>query len=41
MWIWKRMERISWTEKITNEEVLRRLGEKISMVETIIWRKKN
>ena len=28
------MERIIWTEKITNEEVLRRVGEKRSMVET-------
>ena len=35
------MERISWTEKITNEEVLRRVGEKRSMVETIVRRKKN
>ena len=41
MWIWRRMERISWTEKITNEEVLRRVGEKRSMVETIVRRKKN
>ena len=35
------MERISWTDKITNEEVLRRVGEKRSMVETIVRRKKN
>ena len=35
------MERISWTEKITSEEVLRRVGEKRSMVETIVRRKKN
>ena len=35
------MERISWTKKITNEEVLRRVGEKRSMVETIVRRKKN
>ena len=28
MWIWRRMMRISWTEKITNKEVLRRVGEK-------------
>ena len=35
------MERISWTEKITNEEVLRRVGEKRSMVEIIVRRKKN
>ena len=41
MWIWRRMERISWTNKITNEEVLRRVGEKRSMVETIVRRKKN
>ena len=30
-----------WTEKIANEEVLRRVGEKRSMVETIVRRKKN
>jgi len=41
MWIWGRMERISWTDKITNEEVLRRVGEKRCMVETIVQRKKN
>ena len=41
MWIWRRIERISWTEKITNEEVLRRVGEKRSMVETIVRRNKN
>ena len=41
MWIWKRMELIIWTEKMTNEEVLRRVGEKRSMVETIVQRKKN
>ena len=35
------MERISWTEKITNEEILRKVGEKRSMVETIVRRKKN
>ena len=41
MWIWRRMERISWTEKISNEEVLRRVGEKRSMADTIVRRKKN
>ena len=35
------MECISWTDKITNEEVLRRVGEKRSMLETIVRRKKN
>ena len=37
----RKMERISWTDKITNEEVLRRVGEKRSMLETIVRRKKN
>ena len=41
MWLWRRMERISWTEKKTNEEVLRSIGEKRNLVETIIRRKKN
>src|SRR6218665_3360166 len=27
MWIWRRMERISWTEHISNEEVLTLVGE--------------
>ncbi len=35
------MERISWTVKITNEEVLRRVGEKRILLETIVRRKKN
>ena len=35
------MERISWTEKITNEEVLRRVGESRTMMMTIVRRKKN
>ena len=41
MWLWRRMERISWTEKKTNEDVLRLVGEERTMVETIIRRKKN
>ena len=27
MWIWRRMEKISFLDKVTNEEVLRRLNE--------------
>ena len=38
MWVWRRMKRISWTEKRANEEIL---GEKRSIVETIVRRKKN
>ena len=34
--ICKMMESISWMEKITKEEVLRRVGEKSFMVETIV-----
>ena len=35
MWIWRRMERISWMEHITNEEVLKRVGEKRALIRTI------
>lgn len=35
MWCWRRMERISWTEKITNIEVLRRIQEKRILLTTI------
>ena len=34
------MEKISWTEKISNEDVLRRVGETRSMIDTIVRRKK-
>jgi len=32
MWIWQRMLKISWTEKLTNEEVLVRANEASSML---------
>ena len=35
MWIWRRMERVSWREHTTNEEVLRRVGENRSLIRTI------
>jgi len=41
MWIWRRMERISWTEHKTNEEVLKKLEEKRSLVDIIRTRQKN
>ena len=28
MWCWRRMEKIQWSEKVTNEQVLERIGEK-------------
>ena len=27
MWIWRKMEKISWLDKVTNKEVLRRINE--------------
>jgi len=27
MWIWRKMEKISWVDKVTNEEVLNRVNE--------------
>ena len=41
MWIWRRIERISWTDRITNEEVLRRVAECRSLINTVVRRKKN
>ena len=41
MWIWRRMERVSWKDRKTNEEVMDMVGEKRSIVETIVKRKKN
>jgi hypothetical protein len=41
MWLWRRMEKISWTERRTDEEVLRTVGVKREMVNVIIMRKKN
>lgn len=41
MWVWRRMEKISWTEHVTNEEVLLRVGEERAMLNTIMNRKKN
>ena len=41
MWLWRRMEKISWTEKKTDEEVLNRVGERRKLVEVVMQRKKN
>ena len=40
MWIWRRMEKISWTEHKTNEEVLKQVEEKREMINTIRKRQK-
>jgi len=41
MWICRKMEKIAWTDRKTNLEVLEMLGEKQSIVETNVRRKKN
>ena len=41
MWIWRRMARVSWKDKKTNEEVLQMVNERRSLLQTILERKKN
>src|SRR5580698_10282718 len=41
MWIWRRMEKVSYKNRKTNEEVLDIVGEERSLIETIVRRKKN
>jgi len=40
MWIWKRMEKISWLDKVTNEEVLRRVSKDRQILNSI-WQRKH
>jgi len=40
MWMWRRMEKISWTDKVTNEDVLKRVGEEKQIVSLVRNRKK-
>jgi len=40
MLIWRRMEKISWLDKVTNEEVLRRVNEDWQILNSI-WQRKN
>uniref|UniRef100_A0A8D8LAV6 Uncharacterized protein n=1 Tax=Cacopsylla melanoneura TaxID=428564 RepID=A0A8D8LAV6_9HEMI len=35
MWCWRRMQKISWIEHMTNEEVLRRAGEQRSFMKSL------
>jgi hypothetical protein len=41
IWIWRRRCKISWTDHITNKDVLRIVGEKRSLMETVRRRQKN
>ena len=40
MWIWRRMEKVSWNDKKTNEEILTLVEEERCMLEVIAKRKK-
>jgi hypothetical protein len=39
MWCWRRMEKISWTDRVRNEEVLHRVEEERNILHTIKVRK--
>jgi hypothetical protein len=41
MWCWRRMEKISWTDRVRNEEVLQRVKEERNILHTIKRRKAN
>jgi hypothetical protein len=40
MWCWRRMEKVSWTDRVRNE-VLRRVKEEMNMLQEIKRRKAN
>jgi hypothetical protein len=39
MWCWRRMEKISWTDRVGNEEVLHRVKEERNILHTVKRRK--
>ncbi|KAJ4450349.1 hypothetical protein ANN_01769 [Periplaneta americana] len=41
MWIWRRMERVKWTDRMRNEAVLERVDEERMMLKLIRKRKRN
>src|SRR5207253_10185809 len=41
MWVWRRLEKVSWEDKMSNEEVLEAVVERWRIVDTIVRRKKN
>ena len=40
MWCWRRIEKLKWSEKVTNEQVIGRIGEKRTLL-NILCRKAN
>ena len=41
MWCWRRMEKIKWSDKVTNKQVLDRIGENRTFLNNILRRKAN
>jgi hypothetical protein len=41
MWCWRRMEEISWTDRVRNEEILHGVKEERNILHTIKRRKAN
>ena len=41
MWCWRRIEKIKLPEKVTNEQVLGRIGERRTLLNNILRRKAN
>jgi hypothetical protein len=41
MWCWRRVEKVSWTDHVRNEEVLRRVKEQRNILPEISKRKAN
>ena len=41
MWCWRRVEKISWTDRVRNEEVLHRVKEERNIVHTVKRKRAN
>ena len=41
IWVWRRLKKVSWEDKMSNEKVLEAVVERRRIVETIVRRKKN
>ena len=39
MWRWRRMEKIQWSKKVTNEQILERIREERILLNNILRRK--
>src|SRR5678816_87828 len=41
MWLWRKLEKVNWSDRLSNEEVLTMVNESRCLIETIRQRKKN